>query len=41
MAGGTPQQVALHQAFQSLKVDQKKERVVVTANLPAGLWNGL
>ena len=37
MGGGTPQQAALHQAFNSLKVEQHTDRVVLTASLPPQL----
>jgi hypothetical protein len=34
---GTPQDVALHQAFESLKVEQQKSRVVLTGSLSPAL----
>ena len=34
---GTPQDMALHQAFESLKVEQKKSRVVLTGSLSPAL----
>jgi hypothetical protein len=34
---GTPQDVALHQAFESLKVEQQKSRVLLTGSLSPAL----
>ena len=34
---GTAQDVAMHEVFESLKVEQKKSRVVLTGNVPATL----
>jgi len=36
-SGGSPQDVALHQAFASFRVEQKKSRVLITGNIPQTL----
>ena len=38
LGGGSPQQAALHQAFESVKVEQRGSRVAVTADLPPSLF---
>jgi hypothetical protein len=37
---GTPQDVALHEALESLKVEQKKSRVILTGNISPSLLQG-